>query len=559
MLGHLAADLVAHDAREIDVFEGLLLPVFVAGHDHPRHPEEDDVRAGHQVVGGVVVTDFPVAGVADAVEHGDRPEPRREPRVEHVLVLPEIGRFQRGVARLRAGLLQRLLGRRGHHEAALRKVIGRDALSPPQLARDAPVLDVLHPVPVGILVFLGHEADRVLHDGFRRRTGQLAHREEPLHREFRFVGHARALRVAHVVGVLLGLFEQPRYGEVLLDLPAHVEAVLTRVHAHLVVDRAVVVEYVDGLQAVLLAQHVVVHVVRRGHLQRARAELDVHVFVADHRDRTAHQRHDDACVGRQPCVARVAGIDAQGRVAQDRFGACRGDDDRPVRALDLVAQVVELAVRLLEDDLLVRQGGLRRGVPVHHPHAAVDLPLVVEVAEDADDALGARLVHREARALPVARGAQPAQLLEDHAAVLLLPLPGVAEELLARELRLLDAPFAEHRHDLGLRGDRRVVHAGDPAGVPARHAGAAHQYVLQRVVEHVPHVEHARHVGGRNDDRIGFALIGFRVEQAVSGPVVVPFALDLAGRIFVCDLHSATGFCLSFQDGKVINNLPNLK
>ena len=201
-------------------------------------------------------------------------------------------------------------------------------------------------------------------------------------------------------------------------------------------------------------------------------------------------------------------------------------------------------MRLLEDHLLVREGRLGCGVPVDHPHAAVDFALFVEVAEDVDDAARAHLVHREAGALPVARGAQLAQLAENHAAVLLLPLPGVAEELLARELRLFNPLFVEHRHHLGLGGNRGVVHARHPAGVAARHAGAADEHVLQRVVEHVAHVEHARDVGGRDDDGIGLPLVGFRVEETVLNPKVVPFGLDILRRVFVCELHDSVFYVI---------------
>ncbi len=289
----------------------------------------------------------------------------------------------------------------------------------------------------------------------------------------------------------------------------------------------------------------------RRDFQRAGAEFDVHVLVADDGNRAPHERHRDPRVLRQPVVARVVRIDAQRRVAQDGFGARGGHDDVAVHALDAVAQVVELAVRLAEDHLLVREGRAGRGVPVHHAHAAVDAALFVEIAEDAQHAFGAGLVHREDRAVPVARGAQLAQLPEDHAAVLLLPLPGVAQELLARERRLLDALLPEARHDLGLGGDRRMVHARHPAGVLAFHARAAHQHVLQRVVEHVAHVEHARDVGRRNDDRVGFAFVGLRVEQPVLGPVVVPLRLDLLGRIFLCDMHCRNVVCISDRMRKV--------
>ena len=513
------------------------MTVLIPGHDHAGDPEEDDVGAGDQIVGGVVVFDFGVVGVADSVEDRDGPEPRREPGVQHILVLAQVGELQRGVAALRAGLFEGLFGGRGDDESALGQIPRRDALPPPQLTRDAPVLDVLHPVAVGVLVLFGDEADLVLHDGLRGGLGQLLHREEPLHRELRFDGHARTLRVSDVVRVGLDLLEQAGLVEILLDLAADVETVHADIHADLVVDRAVVVEDVDGLQAVFLAQHVVVHVVGRGDLQGSRTELDVDVRVADDGDRAADERHDDAGVGGQILIARVVGVDAEGRIAEDGLGTGRGDDDDAVGSFDLVAQVVELSVRLLEDDLLVREGGLCGGVPVDHAHAAVDLALVVEVAEDAQHAFGADVVHREAGAVPVARGAELAQLLEDHAAVLLLPLPGVFEELLTRERGLLDALFAEHGDDLCLGSDRGVVHAGDPAGVLARHAGAAHQHILQRVVEHVAHVEHAGDVGGRDDDRIGLALVGFRMEELVVDPVVVPFGLDLLGCVFVSDLH----------------------
>ena len=502
-------------------------------------------------------------GVADSVENRNGPEPRREPRVEHVLVLPQVGELQRRVPGLGAGLFEGLFGRGCDDEASFGEVPRRDALSPPQLARDAPVLDVLHPVAVGVPVLFGHEADGVLHDGARCGLGELLHREEPLHREFRLDGDARALRIADVVGVLLGLFEEPGGIEVLLDPAADIETVLSDVQADLVVDRAVVVEDVDGFQSVFFPEHVVVDVVRRGHFQGSGAELDVDILVADDGDRASDERHDDAGVGREVLIARVVGVDAEARIAEDGLGTGRGDDDRALRSLDLVAQVVELSVRLLEDDLLVGEGGLCGGVPVDHADAAVDLTLVVEVAEDAQDALRADVVHREAGAVPVARGAELAQLPEDDAAVLLLPLPGVFQEFVTRERRLLDSLFAEHGDDFGLRGDRGVVHAGDPACVLSGHAGAADENVLQGVVEHVPHVEHSGDVGGRDDDRIWFAFIGFRVEELVVDPIVVPFGFDLLRSVFVSDLHNALWVLKRvselFRGGKVINNLSKMK
>ena len=90
-LGHLASQLVAHDAGEVDIAEWHLAFVLVAGHNHAGHPEEDDVRSGHKVGRGVVVADFFVARTVDTVEQRDGPQPGREPRVEAVFILAEVG------------------------------------------------------------------------------------------------------------------------------------------------------------------------------------------------------------------------------------------------------------------------------------------------------------------------------------------------------------------------------------------------------------------------------------------------------------------------------------
>ena len=85
----------------------------------------------------------------------------------------------------------------------------------------------------------------------------------------------------------------------------------------------------------------------------------------------------------------------------------------------------EVALLLTVDDLLGREGGEGFRIPVHHAQAAIDETLVIEVDEDLDDALRALHVHGEGGTVPVAAGTQTAQLLENDAAVLVSPFPGV--------------------------------------------------------------------------------------------------------------------------------------
>ncbi len=406
-------------------------------------------------------------------------------------------------------------------------------MAPPELAADAPVLDVLQPVAVGVLELGGVEADGVVLHHLEGALGEALHLEEPLGAELGLDDGVGALRVAHLVGIVLDLLYQAGLLEVLDDLLAASEAVHAGILAAMLIQRSVVVENVDALEVVLHAQVVVVDVVGGGDLQGAGAELAVHILVHDDGHHAAHAGHDDA-LALEPRVALVLGMDAYGGVAHDGLGTGGGHHDVAVLALHIVAQVEQLAVAFLVDDLLVADGGEGLGVPVDHAHAAVDEPLVVEVVEYADHALVAHIVHGERGAVPVAAGAQLAELLQDDAAVLLLPFPRVLQEVLAREAPLVDAAFGKHLHDLGLGGDGGVVGARHPAGVLALHAGTAHQHILDGVVEHMAHVQHTRHVGRRNDHRVGHPIVGLRVEEFLVKPELIPFLLDGTRVVFRC-------------------------
>ncbi len=366
---------------------------------------------------------------------------------------------------------------------------------------------------VGVFEFGGVELDGVVLHHLEGFLGDVGHLHEPLGRELGFDDGVGALGVAHLVGVVLNFFDEAGGFEVLDNLFAADEAVETGVGAAFVVEGAVVVEDVDGFEAVFHADVVVVDVVGGCDFEGARAELAVHILVHDNLHAATHTGNDDA-MSLEGGIAGVVGVDAHGGVAEDGLGAGGGHHDvlplvvgpdtrlfagGECGAVDVVAEVEEFAVAFLIDHLFVGDGGEGFGVPVDHADAAVDEAFVVEVDEDADDTFVADGVHGEGGAVPVAGGAEFTELLEYDAAVFLLPLPGVFHELVAGEVALVDAPFLEHIDHLGFGGDGGVVGAGHPAGVEPHHAGAAHEDVLYGVVEHVAHVEYAGDVGRRYD------------------------------------------------------------
>ena len=197
-------------------------------------------------------------------------------------------------------------------------------MSPPQLARDAPVLDVLQPVLIGVLVFRGVELDFVVHHGWQGNVGKMFHAEEPLQRQTGLDGCVGVtLGIAHLVGVLFHTLHQT----CLFKVAGYLFAAGKTVHAHiegrLSRDGAVGIEDVDALEVVRLAEHVVVGVVGGSDLQTTCAKLYFDIAVFDDLYLASYQRHDDV-VPLEPLVLRVFGVDTHGCVAHDGFRTCCG-------------------------------------------------------------------------------------------------------------------------------------------------------------------------------------------------------------------------------------------
>src|SRR5690606_6321402 len=113
------------------------------------------------------------------------------------------------------------------------------------------------------------------------------------------------------------------------------------------------------------------------------------------------------------------------------------------------------------------------------------------------------LVHGEAFAAPVTGTTEALELLDDDAAVLVLPVRDTLEELHASQVAaayaLAGAKFALH---FRLGCDPRVGGPGEPKHFLALLAGTAGKHVLQRVVQDMAEMEDAGDVGRRDDDRV---------------------------------------------------------
>ena len=386
-LGHLAPLHVADNSREIHVFERnarahRARQKFQPRHNHSRDPEEYDVGPRDEVGCRVEFIHLKFAHfffVRPA--HGcEGPEPRACPSVEGILVLhPVFGvrrPFDRNVHFVRivdVGVFYSLLIPHGN------------PVSPPDLARDAPVADIVEPVRVGFFPALGPE---FYCSRFDRRLCLLDFRiaHEPLVGQARLNRNVSALGVSDVVFVVLHGDELPEfvelfYGELARLEPVEPLEIFSRKRVHC----AVGVHYVDYFEVVALAYFKVGWVVSGGDFQYARSECHIHVFVADNRDFRAWEGAD--CVlADEVGVAFVLRIYGDGRVAHNGFRAgCRNLQKNSRLFGELVLHFVELAFAVGHYDFFVGQGCEVYGAPVYHSLAAVDVAFFKELYERCED------------------------------------------------------------------------------------------------------------------------------------------------------------------------------
>ena len=198
----------------------------------------------------------------------------------------------------------------GDEDLAVRAVPGRDLVAPPELARDAPGLDVLHPVEIGLLPVLRHEDGAALAHR-RDRAAAASVLASTYHWSVRKGSITTPERspCGTMWRVRLDLLEQARRLQARDDAAcarrsgrgrAAQRLVELRRRRHVVEEGLVVreielgldVEHVDQRQVVAAADLEIVEVVRRRDLDRAGALLRIGIFVGDDRDAAADQRQD---------------------------------------------------------------------------------------------------------------------------------------------------------------------------------------------------------------------------------------------------------------------------
>ncbi len=151
----------------------------------------------------------------------------------------------------------------------------------------------------------------------------------------------------------------------------------------------------------------------------------------------------------------------------------------------------------------------------------------MQVDEQLEHRAHVALVHREPLAPVVERGAEAPELAEDHAAVVLEPLPGALDERLPAEVVPRQPFLREIALDDVLRRDAGVVVARLPERREAAHAVPANEQVLDRRIQRVADVQLAGDVRRRDgDDERRPVRVGLGCVETFVLPGLLPACLD---------------------------------
>ena len=401
-LRHLLAFFIPHHGVQVNFSERHFTHEVHSHHDHPSDPEEDDVKARLQNRSGV--KSLQGFGLLRPAQRRERPERRTKPGIQDIFILFE----------LRSAAMRALLGSRARNGGLLAALAipSRNLVSPPKLARNAPVADVVHPLEISFLPALRRKLDFT---GFHSRNRGLSQRlnlHKPLFGD-NGLGHLiAALAKAHFVLVIFGLHQLAGF----LQRLKHGFACFAELHAGIRAARcgdfSVLAHDVYNRQVMAFAQFVVVEVVRRRYFQATRSELTVHVGIGDDRNFSPEQRQNsELAVSKSP--AFVLRMHGHSRIAQQRlrtrggnhqrsvFARCRIFHRRAIGLNDSVTQVPEVAFSILWNHFQVRERGLTARAPVDDALPAVNESVLVEAHKHFSHSRRKPFIHREAFTLPI--------------------------------------------------------------------------------------------------------------------------------------------------------------
>ena len=244
-------------------------------------------------------------------------------------------------------------------------------MSPPELAGNAPVTDVVHPIIVRLSISFGNKANSSafnrLNGGFRK----ILYGNEPLLGDHGFDSCAAAIACADVVAVGLDFNQCAALPEIFNKYFAAFFGCKSGIFSAEFVDMPVFREHTHAGESRALTDFKIVRIMTRSDFNGAGAEVHFNIFIRNYGNFPANDGHNNGFADNFR-IARVIGVNGYACVAEDGFRAGRCADDGIAAVRRIIANMPKIAG--LFNKINLRIGNRRFAVrtPVDDAVAAVN-------------------------------------------------------------------------------------------------------------------------------------------------------------------------------------------
>ena len=226
-------------------------------------------------------------------------------------------------------------------------VPGGNSMSPPELPANAPVLNVVHPVEVGLRPVFRNKLDAARFDGFDSRLGQWLDFYVPLIRKIRLDDGVAAIATGNLDNVVFDFLEQTQRFEFGNNCFACVEAVHAAIFfGHVVVERGIVGQNVVYRQVMTFANVIVIEIVRWRNLYATRTKLRIDVIICNNRNTSTYDWQDNF-LSDQVFVTLVVRVHGNRAIAKHGFRASCCNDKVSISGSQRVAKMPQAAAFVL--------------------------------------------------------------------------------------------------------------------------------------------------------------------------------------------------------------------
>jgi hypothetical protein len=205
-LAHLLPVLVRHQGIDVDLLERHLPRELEPHHHHAGNPESEDIPTGDKHRGRIKRLQIGCLSRANPRwKKATKPTKTRYP------TRPDLE--SNASPRRKKG--KRWVRPRSQTPFAITTGVDRDAMAPPDLTANAPVLNVGEPTVVLVAPRFGRKLRPPIRHGLQGFLGKGFHLDEPLLGIIRLHDRAATVAMAHVVFVGLGLDQQSAFFQIL--------------------------------------------------------------------------------------------------------------------------------------------------------------------------------------------------------------------------------------------------------------------------------------------------------------------------------------------------------